>query len=196
MSVEKKPSVAFGALCWIVLLLVVGGAVYYFFFSSSDEKTTQTKTTEQAAAPKNSESLEAVNSMPDINAYKDNTPERAFLEYMSSWKERDFSKMASFTQLSWKASEKEPINLLKSWFEGLTLQGVKITNTKKVQSEILKNAAYDIEAIATIKNHDGKVKTKTFIIRVVPENNKNEVDPAGRFGVNPPSGLNLFKDLG
>ena len=140
--------------------------------------------------------LEPIKNIIDNKQYEKNSPQWVFAEYMRAWYDRDFTRMATFTQLSWKAKEKNPADLLNSWFDGLTLQGVKIVKIDRVNSAILKNAAFDIEAIATIKNYDGKIITKVFTMRLIPENDKLEVDSAGNYGINPESGLNLFSGIG
>lgn len=121
--------------------------------------------------------------MIDSNSYSSNTPERAFAEYLNSWKNQDWNNMVNYTQITWRNSDKNPSKLLKNQYDFKTLLGAEIKD-KKVNSDV----STDITAIVYYR-FGNNVSAKTITARIIKETTSGELSTDGQWGVNPISAI-------
>jgi hypothetical protein len=122
-------------------------------------------------------------SYPIINAdsYPVNSPEKALLEFLSSWKQKDWNMMKKFTQKSWIETQKNSAEMLEGLFGFKQLLGAKI-----VSKDIISDVAVDI--IATIYYSIGSdIAEKNITAKIIRENAPFTPSSSGDWGINPTS---------
>ena len=126
-----------------------------------------------------------ITSYPMVSAssYSANSPEKAFVEFLISWREKDWSRMAQFTQKTWYGKENNPAQILDASYGSRDLLGAKI-----IKKSTVSNVTVDITA--TVYYAVGsKIETKEITARVVREIAAYVASPRGKWGVNPISAL-------
>lgn len=104
--------------------------------------------------------------------FENNSAQKTLSEYVSAWKNKNWNKMASLTQLSWRNGTDDPEQMLSGAYDFMTIKGFEIQNvtTKgSAMKEISYSLAYGI--------FDGEVKTENYKANVIFEQ--------GSWGVNP-----------
>ncbi len=122
-------------------------------------------------------------SYPIINAdsYPANSPEKALLELLSSWKQGNWNIMTKFTQKSWNETQKNPAEMLEGLFGFKQLLGAKI-----VSKNIISDTAVDI--IATIYYAIGSdIAEKNITAKIIRESAPFTPSSNGDWGINPTS---------
>lgn len=121
--------------------------------------------------------------MVDVNSFSEGTAERAFAEWLTAWKDRDFNRMAAFSQKTWLDGEDNPAETLEAQYGFKELLGAEFTNIVRT-TEVANDIA------ATIHYSFGSdVQKKQITARVIREAAPYEPSPAGDWGVNPISTL-------
>ncbi len=121
--------------------------------------------------------------MVDVNSSSEGTAERVFAEWLIAWKDRDFDRMATFSQKTWLDVHDNPAELLEAQYGFKELLGAEFTNivrTTEVANEITTMIYYSLGS---------DVQEKQVTARVIREAAPYEPSPAGDWGVNPISTL-------
>ena len=126
-----------------------------------------------------------ITSYPMVSAssHSADSPERAFVEFLIAWREKDWSRMEKFTQKTWNIKDKNPAETLDAWYGLKDLLGAEI---------IKKNTVSDVtvDITATVYYAVGsKIETKKITGRVICEIVAYVQSPRGEWGVNPLSAL-------
>ncbi|MCP4049962.1 MAG: hypothetical protein GY730_04570, partial [bacterium] len=116
-------------------------------------------------------------------SYSANSPERAFIEFLISWKKKDWDRMSSFTQKTWRSKQKDSTEMLEAWYGFKELLGAKI-----VKKNTASNVSTDITAIIYYVV-GSEIETKTITAKVICEIAPYKVSKKGKWGVNPVSTL-------
>ncbi|MBA7490112.1 hypothetical protein ES702_00646 [subsurface metagenome] len=126
-----------------------------------------------------------ITSYPMVSAssYSADSPERAFVEFLISWREKDWSRMAQFTQKTWNSKEKNPAEFLDVWYELKDLLGAEIIKKSTVSDVTVDITATVYYAVGS------KIETKKITARVIREVAAYTPSPKGEWGVNPISTL-------
>ncbi len=111
--------------------------------------------------------------------YPSHSAERALAEFLISWQNEDWERMASFTQKTWKHGEDDPNDIMWAWFGFMELQGVEI-NSVVHTSECVTDISFTMYYIIF-----NDVKSETRVARVICETEPYTPDPSGEWGVNP-----------
>ncbi len=110
--------------------------------------------------------------------------ERTLAEYVTAWKEQNWSKMASFAQKTWLSTETDPTGLLAAWYDFKTLKGFEITSVEKVS-----NVTYDIAFLVQYEAATNQISKKQITARVIKEITAYTPSEQGQWGVNPTSAI-------
>ncbi len=121
--------------------------------------------------------------MVSANSYLADSPERAFAEFLISWQEKDWDRMAKFTQKTWSSKEKNPAEMLDAWYGFKDLLGAEITKKSSVSDVTMDITATIYYAVGS------KIETKMITARVIREVAPYTPSPKGAWGVNPISTL-------
>ena len=126
-----------------------------------------------------------ITSYPMVSAdsHSADSPERAFVEFLISWREKDWSIMAKFTQKTWNSKEKNPAEILDAWYGLKDLLGAEIIKKSTVSDVIVDITATVYYAVGS------KIETKKITARVIREIAAYVQSPRGKWGVNPISML-------
>lgn len=124
--------------------------------------------------------------MVSANSYSADSPERAFAEFLISWQKEDWSRMAEFTQKTWRSGVENPAGRLYSMYAIRELLG----------AEIRPNADHDeivAQLMATIYYWSmSEVQMKTIRAMVIRELAPYTPSAQGEWGVNPLSTLREY----
>lgn len=123
-------------------------------------------------------------SMVNPNSYSSDSPERAFVDFLTSWQDKDWSGMTNYTQLTWASEENNPTDTLEAWYGFKDLLGATI-NDKRVIS----NTTVDIIATIYYSIGNGAVVQKDIKARVICESAPFQPSTSGKWGINPVSTL-------
>lgn len=114
--------------------------------------------------------------------YQKNTPEKALQEFLFGWKNRDWNKMLKHSQITWKSTQEDAVEKLKSFFAFRDLEMFEVLESKKVSDMCM-----DVSAV--IKYSFEKAKIKKIRARVIREIEPYRPSESGTWGVNPISVL-------
>jgi hypothetical protein len=143
----------------------------------------------------------AIPSYPMVGPedYPLNSPERAFAEFLASWKMKDWDRMVKFTQKTWRSGKDKAVEELQYKFEFQELLGAEIIGKeskifeypKLVEGRLEVRKAKDALTVVRAKifwSIDG-LSVKEGIIRanVIRETAPYEPSVKGEWGVNPDS---------
>jgi len=119
---------------------------------------------------------------------QENTPEKALENFLTCWKDRNFSKMVKFTQLTWRTDKgnKDAKQFLKDFYGIKKLIFFEIKSRKQIREIFI-----DIEVIIKYKLPNG-LFTKKIIARVICETEPYQANKDGTWGVNPIGTLREF----
>lgn len=121
--------------------------------------------------------------MVNVTDYPFHSAERALAEFLISWQDEDWERMASFTQKTWRYREDNPADMMWAWFGFMELQGAEINNIVRI-SETTIDISFTIYYL--IGNN---IKSETKVARVICETGPYTPDTSGEWGVNPISVL-------
>ncbi len=122
--------------------------------------------------------------MVDVNSFSEGTAERAFAEWLTAWKDKDFDRMFAFSEKDWQQSGGSPEEL-DAQYGSVELLGAEFTNIVRT-SEV----ANDITAtIYRLDFFGSDVLKKQITARIFRETGTGELSPTGEWGVNPVSTL-------
>lgn len=129
-----------------------------------------------------------INSLPNPQSYQTGTPERTIAEFVAAWHDKDFTRVARFTQLSWKHAGRtasDPVKELRKEFTPIPVVGAQIGGTAHDQnlpavSENAKNISVTI-----VYRSDTGLHTKTVAVTVYRELRPFYQTVKGTWGVNP-----------
>lgn len=121
--------------------------------------------------------------MVSTSTHSADSPERAFVEFLISWREKDWSRMAKFTQKTWNSKEKNPAEVLDAWYGLKDLLGAEIIKKSTVSDVTVDITATVYYAVGS------KIETKKITGRVIREIIAYVPSPRGKWGVNPISTL-------
>jgi hypothetical protein len=123
--------------------------------------------------------------MVDASSFPEGTAERAFAEWLTAWKDKDFNRMAAFSESDWRNSESDPAAVLEAQYGDVELIGAEFTDVVRTS-----DVANDITAtIYRLGFFGTDVLKKRITARVFRETESGELSPAGEWGVNPISTL-------
>lgn len=145
------------------------------------------------AAPHNAKPAAASTQMPNPQAYKAGTPERAVAEFLATWHGKDFSRMAQLTMITWRHYEPAPVPALKKQFTPASLLSAKIIGVG--QDEWSPKPTENIVNLKTLlryRSYNG-LHTQTVSITVIRELSTYVQNKAGTWGVNPEFTVELDK---
>ncbi len=117
--------------------------------------------------------------MPSVTSYSVTSPERAFVEFLISWQNRDWDRMAKFTQLTWRATQTKPSQFLEDWYGLKDLLGAKIISRKTETNAVVDLTATVYYALGS------EMMTKSITARVIRESSVYSPSTTGQWGVNP-----------
>lgn len=137
------------------------------------------------AASRQAHSQTSSASLPSPQAYKEGTPERTLAEFLAAWHDKDFTRMAQFTHLTWKRTDPNPVKSLTKKFTPIPILDAKIGGAAHGQdlpkaSETLKNISVTIRYGSDTGPH-----TKTVAVFVVRESRQFVESTQGTWGVDP-----------
>lgn len=137
------------------------------------------------AAPHQAHPQASSAPMPSPQAYKPGTPERTLAEFLTAWHDKDFTRVAQFTHLTWKRTDPNPIKSLNKKFTPIPILSAHIGGVAHGQdlpnpSENLKNISVTIHY-----NSDTGLHTKTVAVSVVRESRQFVESTQGTWGVDP-----------
>jgi len=118
----------------------------------------------------------------------ENTPEKALTNFLNCWKDRNFSKMVKFTQVTWRTEKgnKDAKQFLKDFY------GIKKLIFFELKDRISTQEIFiDIGVIVKYKLPHG-VFMKKIIARIICETGSYEPNKDGIWGVNPIGALKEF----
>lgn len=124
-------------------------------------------------------------SLPSLQTYKPGTPERTLAEFLAAWHNKDFTRMAQFTHLTWKHLTPNPVKVLKKEFAPIPVLSAQIGGVAHGQdlpkaSETLKNISVTIRYGSDTGPH-----TKTVAVPVFRESQPYIESTQGTWGVDP-----------
>jgi hypothetical protein len=105
---------------------------------------------------------------------KRNTAEAVFINYLNSWKNKDFETMSYLTQVNWRLSEKEPIKSITNMYSEHNF------NSAKIIKIVEKTPTYFL-ITANITYTDSFYKNKTFNTLI----NASIIKEQNLWGINP-----------
>lgn len=125
--------------------------------------------------------LDIDSNYPMVRAddYSIGSPERALSEFLLSWKNKDWTRMVKYTQITWRSNEKNPKEVLDAWFGFKDLIGAKITHKSEGNNVTVDIAA---EIYYTI---GANVETKKITARIIREKEPYKPSADGDWGINP-----------
>lgn len=124
--------------------------------------------------------------LPNPQAYKAGTPERALAEFLAAWHAKDFPRMAQFTHLTWKhVGNTDPIKGLKKEFGPIPILSAKIGGIAHgedlpVPSQNVKNISVTIHY-----SSDTGPQTRTVAVPVFRDSRPFVESSQGTWGVDP-----------
>ncbi len=120
--------------------------------------------------------------MVKIGSYPEGSAERAFAEFLTAWKDKDWDRMAEFSQITWRSAQNNPAEMLNSAYGFKDLLGAEIIKKSDV-SDVM------VDITATIYYRIAQVEKKSITARVIRETAPNKPSSEGKWGVNPISTL-------
>lgn len=125
--------------------------------------------------------------------YKPGTPERALAEFLAAWHTKNFSRVAQFTQLTWKHSDPAPVQALQKQFTPASLVSARIIGAgQDQQSPQPTENIVNLKTSLRYHSYNG-LHTQTVSITVVRELRPYVQNKAGTWGVNPEFTIELDK---
>jgi len=117
--------------------------------------------------------------MVKVDSYPAGSAERAFAEFLTAWKDKDWDRMAEFTQITWRSNEENPAEMLNAVYGFKDLLGAEIIRKEEWGSDAA------VKITATIYYRIAQVEKKTITAMVICETAPYEPNPEGKWGVNP-----------
>ena len=131
--------------------------------------------------------------MLNPQAYKVGTPERTLAEFLAAWHSKDFSRVAQFTQITWKHSDPAPVQALQKQFTSASLMSARIIGVgQDQQSPQPSENIVNLKTSLRYRSYNG-LHTQTVSITVVRELHPYVQSKAGTWGVNPEFTVELDK---
>ena len=131
--------------------------------------------------------------MLNPQAYKLGTPERTLAEFLVAWHSKDFSRVAQFTQITWKHSDPAPVQALQKQFTPASLISARIIGVgQDPQSPQPSENIVNLKTSLRYRSYNGQ-HTQTVSITVVRELHPYVQSKAGTWGVNPEFTIELDK---
>jgi hypothetical protein len=116
--------------------------------------------------------------------FSEGSAERALAEYVSAWKNQDWSEMVKWSQMTWADGEPDPAGVLEAWYDFKTLKGFEIKDV-----EVVSEVTTDITFVVHYEAIPNQISKKQIAARVIRETAPYEPSPQGEWGVNPISAL-------
>jgi len=128
------------------------------------------------------------NCLKGEKVMNENTPEKTLENFLTCWKDRNFSKMVKFTQITWRTEKgnKAAKQFLKDFYGIKKLIFFEIKNRKQTHEVFV-----DIEVIIKYKRPSG-IFNKKFTARIICEIEPYQASKNGTWGVNPIGALREF----
>lgn len=141
-----------------------------------------------APLPVHSAKSSSVNGIPSPQSYQAGTPERTIAEFLAAWHDKDFTRMAQFTQLTWKhvgRTASDPVKELSKEFTPISIVGAQIGGTAHGQNlPAVSENAKNIGVTILYRSNTG-LHTKTVAVTVDRELRPFYQNMKGTWGVNP-----------
>lgn len=137
------------------------------------------------AAPHQSRPQTSSASLPSPQAYKVGTPERTLAEFLAAWHDKDFTRMAQFTHLTWKHVSANPVKGLKKEFAPIPILSAQMGGAAHGQD--LPKASATLKNISVMIRYgsDTGPHTKTVAVPVYRESRQFVESTQGTWGVDP-----------
>ena len=137
------------------------------------------------AAPYHTHPQAGLALMPSPQAYKPGTPERTIAEFLAAWHDKDFTRMAQFTHLTWKRTDPNPVKSLNKKFTPIPILSAHIGGGAHGQD--LPNPSENLRNINVTIHYrsDTGLHTKTVAVSVVRESRQFVESVQGTWGVDP-----------
>lgn len=144
-------------------------------------------------APHQAKPSVASAQMLNPQMYKPGTPERALAEFLAAWHAKNFSRVAQFTQLTWKHSDPAPVQALQKQFTPVSLVNARIIGVgQDQQSPQPTENTVNLKTSLRYHSYNG-LHAQTLSITVVRELQPLVQSKAGTWGVNPEFTVELDK---
>ena len=137
------------------------------------------------AMPQKSKPSAAVSGLPSPQIYKAGTPERALAEFLTAWQQRDFTRLAQFTDITWKHTDPAPVQALHKQFSPASLLGARIVGPGQDEwSPTPTENIVNLKMFLRYRSSTG-LHTQTLSATVMRELRPYIQDRRGTWGVNP-----------
>jgi hypothetical protein len=123
-------------------------------------------------------------SFQQPSLFESGSAEKALSEYMLAWREKDWERMAKYTQDTWRSTESNPGEELSAFHDIKSLKGfeiIKVNRTAELVRDITYNIWYEIQP--------NDINANQVTARIIKEDGKYNPSASGKWGVNPDSTL-------
>lgn len=144
-----------------------------------------------AAAPKAKPAAVSA-QMPNPQAYKAGTPERALAEFLVAWHAKNFSRMAQFTHLTWKhVGSTDSFKELRKEFGQIPILSAKIGGVAHGEDLAVPNQNVKNISVTIHYGSDTGPQTRTVAVTIYRESRPFVESTQGTWGVDPFFTINL-----
>lgn len=122
--------------------------------------------------------------------YQPDTPEYRLASFLACWQAGNYEGMVEDTQMSWRATVKDPRHQLTMFFSHKKIERLQVIN--RLPSKMNADVFVELDAMVEFRvpmKRKQRLQFRRILGNVIRENEEGSPDPNGRWGVNPTSAL-------